>query len=344
MILRCVFIIGYFNIETVIRGSVSKHEDEVAMAHAAGYTSTNNGNTATTINGNSSAANGTAPTHGGSHDEHPSNNNHGTTTTNTNTTTVVSETEALQLQLNDLSCSLASGVGYATLHALFLYGSLLASESGESNSYNDAGSYVGGGGSTGYGGTLYQNSCSTIPSLLQGALIAMAFSILDVCWMMICFYGMRRINIYSHQQHGSNNNRSFPSRIRAGGGGGRIVLQILTCHGFDNDDTTDSTASSTTNGYTALLFVTITHLIASLVLLPNSYTNGCIISLPCLAVVVLWVMIVLLNIVRTNQFLPVDQQSRIRTMRQQQQVVSDGHSSSSSSNENGMMMNGRSFI
>jgi hypothetical protein len=316
---------------------VSKHEDEVAMAHAAGYsTITNNG---TTTNGNSSA-NG-APTIGGSHDDHPSNNNHGTTTTNTNTTTVVSETEELQLQLNDLSCSLASGVGYASLHALFLYGSLLASESGESNSYNDAGSYVGGGGSTGYGGTLYQNSCSTIPSLLQGALIAMCFSILDVCWMMICFYGMRRINIYSPQQHGSNNNRSFSSRIRAGGGGkgvGRIVLQILTCHGFDNDDT----ASSTTNGYTALLFVTITHLLASLVLLPNSYTNGCIISLPCLGVVVLWVMIVLGNIVRKNQFLPVDQQCRIRTMRQQQQVVSDGHSSSS--NENGMMMNGRSFI
>jgi uncharacterized membrane protein YgcG len=339
MILRYVFIIGYFNIERVIRGSVSKHEDEVAMAHAAGYSTITNNGTTTTINGNSSA-NGTAPTHGGSHDEHPPNNNHNTTTNTNTNTTIVSETEALQLQLNDLSCSLASGVGYATLHALFLYGSLLASESGESNSYNDAGSYVGGGGSTGYGGTLYQNSCSTIPSLLQGAFIAMAFSILDVLWMMVCFYGMRRIN-------NNNNNRSFPSSITRGGGRGvgRIVLQILTCHGFDNDDT-DSTTSSTTNGYTALLFVTITHLLASLVLLPNSYTNGCIISLPCLVVVVIWVMIVLGNIVRKNQFLPVDQQCRISTMRQQQQqqqqVVSDGHSSSS--NENGMMMNGRSFI
>jgi hypothetical protein len=305
------------------------------MAHAAGYStsSTNVGNTST--NG---AANGWV----GGNDEHPS-NNHGTTNSTTTTTTVVSETEALQLQLNDLSCSIASGVGYATLHALFLYGTLLASEAGESNTYNDAGSYVGGGGSTGYGGTLYQASCIAIPSLLQGAVIAMCFSILDVVWMMICFYGMRRIYIYSHQY--GNNTRSFsPSRIRAGGGVGRIVLQILTCHGFDNDDT-DSTTTS--NGYTALLFVTITHLCASLVLLPNSYTNGCIISLPCLVVVVLWVMIVLWNIVRKNQFLPVDQQSRISTMRQQQQqqqqvVVSDGHSSNSS-NENGMI-NGRSFI
>lgn len=68
------------------------------------------------------------------------------------------ETNALQLQLNDLSCSLASGCGYALLHSLFLYGTLLASESGEANSYNE-GVYSGGGGSTGHGGTLYQESC-----------------------------------------------------------------------------------------------------------------------------------------------------------------------------------------
>jgi hypothetical protein len=69
------------------------------------------------------------------------------------------ETNALQLQLNDLSCSLASGCGYAMLHSLFLYGTLIASESGEANSYDGGGAYAGGGGSTGHGGTLYQESC-----------------------------------------------------------------------------------------------------------------------------------------------------------------------------------------
>ena len=299
MILRCLFVTGYFNIENVIRGSVSKHEGEVATAAnyaAAGYTtsSTNDGNNATT---NGTTASNAPTTNGSSNDENTT-NNHGTATN------TVSETEALQLQLNDLSCSLASGVGYAILHSLFLYGTLLASESGESNSYNDAGSYVGGGGSTGYGGTLYQDSCRAIPSLLHGALIAMCFSMLDVAWMMLCFYGMRRIQQQSRQ---------YGSRTREGVGVGRILLRTLTCHGFDDTDDTDSTSS----GYTALLFVTITHLLASLVLTFNSYTNGCVISLPCLAMVVLWVMAVLCNIVRKDQFLPVDQKSRIMTMRRQ---------------------------
>lgn len=322
MMLRCSFVTGYFNIETVIRGSVSKHEGEVATAAnnyaAAGYTtsSTTNDGNGSNANGTTAASNGSAPTaNDGSRDEHTT-NNHGTTTTNT--TTTVSETMALQLQLNDLSCSLASGVGYAILHSLFLYGTLLASEGGESNSYDDGGSYVGGGGSTGYGGTLYQDSCGAIPSLFHGAIIAMCFSTLDVCWMMLCFYGMRRIIRIQQRQSRSRqqqygNNRSFPpSRTREGVGVGRsILLRTLTCHGFDNDDT-----DSTTSGYTALLFVTITHLLASLVLTFNSYTNGCVISLPCLAMVVLWVMAVLCNIVRKDQFLPVDQKSRIMTMRQ----------------------------
>lgn len=360
MVLRCLFIYGYFNIETVIRRSVCKHEEEEvhaannnnAEAAAGHYTSTiNNGsnnNTATDGTTTTTTTASGATTNSGSNDEHPPTNND----TSTTSTTVVSETEALQLQLNDLSCSLASGVGYAILHSLFLYGTLLASEAGESNSsYNDAGSYVGGGGSTGYGGTLYQNSCTYIPSVLHGAIIAMCFSILDVAWMMLSFYGMRRIIvIILQQQHnnGTNNNnhhhRSFPSRTRRGGRGGRevgrILLQTLTCQGFDNNDIDNSSTSSSSNGgYTALLFVTITHLLASLVLTFNSYTNGCVISLPCLAGVVLWVITVLGNIVRKNQFLPVDQQSRIMTMRQQH--VNDG--GSSSSNENGMI-NGRSFI
>jgi hypothetical protein len=118
MAARCLFVRGYFRVESVIRRSVARHEDEHIAAGAAADAAVEDGD------------------RGDSH----------------------AETDALQLQLNDLSCSIASGCGYALLHSLFLYGTLLASESGEANSY-DGGSYAGGGGSTGHGGTLYQSSC-----------------------------------------------------------------------------------------------------------------------------------------------------------------------------------------
>ena len=130
MFIRCYFVRGYFKVEAVIRKSVAKHEEETLSAEADNNASSNNGN-----NSNGNAHNGSS--NGG--DSH-------------------AETNALQLQLNDFSCSLASGGGYALLHSLFLYGTLLASESGEANNYNE-GAYAGGGGSTGHGGTLYQDSC-----------------------------------------------------------------------------------------------------------------------------------------------------------------------------------------
>lgn len=131
MILRCFFVLGYFKVEHVIRRSVAKHEEETLLATAA--------NPTTTTANNGTREEGT----GGSVDDE---NTH-------------AETNALQLQLNDISCSLASGCGYAIMHSLFLYGTLVASESGEANSYDGGGAYAGGGGSTGHGGTLYQESC-----------------------------------------------------------------------------------------------------------------------------------------------------------------------------------------
>eukprot|EP00579_Thalassiosira_antarctica_P017273 CAMPEP_0201936072 /NCGR_PEP_ID=MMETSP0903-20130614/36778_1 /ASSEMBLY_ACC=CAM_ASM_000552 /TAXON_ID=420261 /ORGANISM="Thalassiosira antarctica, Strain CCMP982" /LENGTH=174 /DNA_ID=CAMNT_0048476673 /DNA_START=57 /DNA_END=578 /DNA_ORIENTATION=- len=85
MIVRCLFVKGYFKVEAVIRRSVAKHEEETTAAATATGDSNNNND-----------------------DSH-------------------SETNALQLQLNDLSCSVASGCGYSLLHSLFLYGTLLAS-------------------------------------------------------------------------------------------------------------------------------------------------------------------------------------------------------------------------
>merc|ERR1719375_422246 len=99
MLLRCLFVRAYFRVEKVIRGSVEKHERETREAAAA----------------SSGGGAGNSAADEGAH----------------------AETDALQLQLNDTSCGLASGCGYALLHSLLLYGTLLASESGESNSYSD---------------------------------------------------------------------------------------------------------------------------------------------------------------------------------------------------------------
>ena len=108
---RCLFVRVYFRVESVIRRSVAKHEEEQIAADAAA------------ASGGGGGDSGSVDDRGDSH----------------------AETDALQLQLNDLSCSIASGCGYALLHSLFLYGTLLASESGEANSYDGGGVTPGGG-------------------------------------------------------------------------------------------------------------------------------------------------------------------------------------------------------
>jgi len=274
MIVRCLFVNGYFKVENVIRRSVAKHEKEEIAAHNA-----NNNNAA--------------------------NNNSNNNNNNNNAGNPPSETNALQLQLNDLSCSIAAGCGYALLHALFLYGTLLASESGESGSY-DEGAYGGGGGSTGYGGTLYQASCGGIPSLINGALISCMFSVLDVMWMMLCFFGMRRRS--SSSPSSQPNNNACASAIPSSSAGPSTIASLL--RGITFRGLTDTPSG----GNAAVLLVGITHLAASLVLAPNGYEDGCKISLPLLGGVVLWVAAVLRRVVAKGRFLPEDQRRRIQGM------------------------------
>ncbi|KAL9188899.1 hypothetical protein ACHAXT_011389 [Thalassiosira profunda] len=278
MLIRCLFVRGYFKVENVIRRSVAKHEEETAAAAAATGNNTSNGNAATT-NGE---ANGTADT-----DAH-------------------AETNALQLQLNDLSCSLASGCGYALLHSLFLYGTLLASESGESGSYNDGGAYAGGGGSTGHGGTLYQESCGGMPSLVNGALIACLFSVLDVMWMMLSFYGMRRRSMPI------NATNAFES---SSGTTMQNLMTGLACWGISD---------SPAGGNAAILLVSVTHLAASLVLAPNAREDGCNVSLPLLGGVVIWVALVLRKVAKKG-FLPEDQRRRIQGMQLGLRTIGESH-------------------
>ena len=157
-----------------------------------------------------------------------------------------------------------------------------------------------------------------MPSLINGALIACMFSILDVMWMMLCFFGMRR-----RAQHGDNgssplnDDAAMPTSHRGGTG---MVMQSLvpglTCRGLPD---------TATGGNAALLIVTITHLAASLVLAPNGGEDGCKISLPLLGVIVLWVGLMLRGLTSKGHFLPEDQLRRIQGMQLGLRHVDQGH-------------------
>ena len=129
------------------------------------------------------------------------------------------------------------------------------------------------------------------------------FSILDVMWMMLCFYGMRRrVSTSTTQQNNT-------STIQA-------LIQGLTCQGISD---------SVSGGNAAIVLVAMTHLIASLVLAPNSGEDGCKISLPLLGGVVLWVMIILRRVMRKGNFLPEDQRLRIQGMQLGLRSVDQSH-------------------
>jgi len=96
------------------------------------------------------------------------------------------ERNLMRLELNDWSCGIAGGIGFGAMHALMLYGTLLASESSTL-------------------GTLYQPSCPRIPSLVNSALNAMMFSLLDILLMLFAFYGMRRRRSIAPKQKKAGN-------------------------------------------------------------------------------------------------------------------------------------------
>ena len=68
----------------------------------------------------------------------------------------LSESARLRLELNDWACGLAAGTGFGGMHAILLYGTLLASESDNL-------------------GTLYQSSCIGIPALVLSAMNTFMF-------------------------------------------------------------------------------------------------------------------------------------------------------------------------
>lgn len=129
------------------------------------------------------------------------------------------ERNLMRLELNDWSCGIAAGIGFGTMHALMLYGTLLASEASTL-------------------GTLYQPSCPQIPSLVNSALNTMLFSFIDILLMLFAFYGMRRRKSKSHKQRQAGNMTlgtsllihsmaSFATTANLLHGGCRIALPLL---------------------------------------------------------------------------------------------------------------------
>ena len=104
---------------------------------------------------------------------------------NRGSTTGNNETSKLSLELNDWACGLAAGTGFGGMHAIMLFGTLLASEAGME-------------------GTLYQPSCKGMPSLVNSALLAFFFSILDFVLMFLTFYGVRRQQSLDQGQYKSS--------------------------------------------------------------------------------------------------------------------------------------------
>lgn len=144
----------------------------------------------------------------------------------------------LKLELNDVTCALASGIGFGGMHAVILYGTLLVSQVHEK-------------------GTLFQPSCERFPSLIPTAVITCLFSILDVIWMLIFFYGIRKkgTKVQNHQA--------------------KVNLHFQT-------------SQFQVSGRSAILAVIFSHTLASISTVMNKIipNNGCLIVLSCLFVVV----------------------------------------------------------
>lgn len=111
----------------------------------------------------------------------------------------------LKLELNDMTCALASGIGFGGMHAIILYGTLLVSQVRER-------------------GTLFQPSCKRVPSLIPTAVVTCFFSVLDVIWMFFFFYVVRknRIRLYNHQVNANLQVRS--SRFPVSGRSAMLVV------------------------------------------------------------------------------------------------------------------------
>lgn len=172
---RCSFVSLYHRVEQVIQESIEKESDE-----------SRNSST------NQSAAD--------------------SATSNHPTEKEWAEIAKMRLQLNDAACGVAAGVGFGGMHAIILYGTLLASEMSTNV------------------GVLYQDSCPAIPSLAVSAMYALCFFILDIFWMLFTFFGMRR-RLQYHRGEGERQGRAPGTWLgNSRKGGNMALLWVLFTH------------------------------------------------------------------------------------------------------------------
>lgn len=229
---RCAFVAVYHTVERVIRVSLQnqQHKEETDAALPQPHNNTNT--TTTTNNNNNNMA--TPETH---------------TTTNNNTITN-NDSVRLHLELNDGSSAIAAAVGFGGMHAILLYGSLLASEITHNNM-----------------GILYQDSCPAVPSLAVSAVLTNFCSILQVFWMLLTFFGMRRRLLF-HRGESSSSSVPGPSE------------DDIPCTNPSSRCRGSWLGNSRNGGNCALLWTLISHATAALATLANTQTNGCLVSLP----------------------------------------------------------------
>lgn len=271
---RCAFVHCYHKVETVIEKSIARHEQLQRQSHSNSHARTNS-------NSNNN------------------NNNDGENNINANDNVNVnvnegpSESQQLKLELNDVSSGIAAGVGFAFFHTVMLYGTLLASENSRT-------------------GTLYQESCTMMPSIFNSAIMAFFFGILDLVWMLMTFYGMRRIRDYRRilaQRHQVNAHANANANNNINNVGNSRNENV-------NADALWSVKSDKIGGKAALALVVVTHFAAAFATVPNQTMplNGCVVALPCLAFVTV-VTVVAFWFLFKKSYLPQGQQQRIRQSR-----------------------------
>lgn len=79
----------------------------------------------------------------------------------------------LHMPLNDITSSLAAGTGYGLMHAVMIFGSVLASGNSDP-------------------GVLFAPSCTRTPLVVVLALLALAFTMMDLSFMALTFLYLRR--------------------------------------------------------------------------------------------------------------------------------------------------------
>eukprot|EP00562_Extubocellulus_spinifer_P024131 CAMPEP_0178674186 /NCGR_PEP_ID=MMETSP0698-20121128/34734_1 /TAXON_ID=265572 /ORGANISM="Extubocellulus spinifer, Strain CCMP396" /LENGTH=408 /DNA_ID=CAMNT_0020318313 /DNA_START=40 /DNA_END=1266 /DNA_ORIENTATION=+ len=310
---RAAFVWLYHRVEHSVERSVRRHErvegrNRAAAAGGGSSNSNNNGDNADGDNADGDNADGdNADGDNADGDNADGDNADGGDSDNDGEPQA--DSAKLRLELNDWSSALAAGTGFGGMHSFFLYGTLLASESGNL-------------------GTLYQPSCEIMPSLVNSAIMAYMFGILDVFWMLFTFYGMRRRrDAGTFESDGglqplssssssagaaagvgaSSNSRGPPGRAGStvsfadDAMGGSSGIGNLAPYQLGNDKR---------GGNVGLILVLLSHCAAALSTVPNSTDNGCVVALPCLAVVLL-VTALVFKVTCSGHYLPTAQRRRL---------------------------------